>query len=137
MNTVDVFSIAKSLKNKLSEVETLSGLNIWLFNYPAVETGGILIVVTHNQQSENFEKYLITVDIAIKDKKENIKTILNRFQNAESALVGNMIELSDGAGNEYCVLRFLPIGNRITEFSEDKINLYHYRLYRAVVVKTA
>lgn len=130
----DIFSIAKAIKEYLLDQPELSTETIWLMNYPAVETVGILISVTHNAQDENFERIPVTIDVAVKGKKENIKSIYTKLESIESFIIGNMIDISDGAGKTYRILRLLPFGDRATEFSDDKINIYHYRVYQAILV---
>lgn len=132
--TVDLFSVAKSIKNYLLDDPQMEGEQIWLFEYPTVSTTGSVVNVTHNSQDDNFARKSFTIELAVKDQKELKKSILTKFERMESKLVGNMKDLSDGAGKYYRILRLLPFGDRITEASSDKINIYHYRLYQAIIV---
>lgn len=133
-NTINLFAVAKCFKEYLVGKDDLSSEQIWLFQYPDVTTLGTCIHITTQPQDENYIKNSLVVDIAVKDKKENIKSLLTKFELVESYLVGNMYDISDGGINEYRVLRMNPISQRIFEQSEDKINTYHYRLYAAIVV---
>ena len=136
-NSAELFKIAKAIKTQILTIAELSSLPIWLFHYPAVTTLGGLVLVTHKSQQENFERMECLVDIALKDSRENFKMLLTNFELIEKALVGNMKTINDGDGTSFLILSFLPFGNRITEASADKVNLYHYRVFSATVIKTS